>query len=71
MLDRARLESFRGKVFIAVGDGDNLAPPRELEAIAKGLDRVQFEVLDDTDHFFVSGPGLKDLRERLTPWLEF
>lgn len=70
MLDRARLESFRGKVFIAVGDRDNLAPASELEAIAEGLDRVQFEVLDHTDHFFVSSPGLKDLCQRLTPWLE-
>ena len=70
MLDRSRLESFKGKVFIAVGDCDGFAPVAELEAIAKGLDRVQFEVLDETDHFFVTGPGLKELRERLTGWLE-
>jgi alpha/beta superfamily hydrolase len=70
MLDRARLEDFKGKVFIAVGENDNLASARDLEAIAKGLDRVQFEVLDETDHFFVTGPGLKDLRDSLSGWLE-
>ena len=70
MLDRSRLESFKGKVFIAVGDDDTLAPARELEEIASGLDRVNFEVLDKTDHYFVTGPGLKDLCSRLTNWLE-
>jgi alpha/beta superfamily hydrolase len=70
MLDRSRLEHFHGKVFVAVGDSDPMAPASELEAIARGLDRVQFEVLDQTDHFFVTGPGLKDLREKLTGWLE-
>jgi alpha/beta superfamily hydrolase len=70
MLDRNRIESFHGKIFIAVGDSDNLASASELEEIAKGLDHVQFEKLEETDHFFMSGPGLKLLQKRLSAWLE-
>jgi alpha/beta superfamily hydrolase len=70
ILDRMLVESFKGKIFIAVGDSDTLAPAGELEAIAKDLDHVQFEQLDQTDHFFVSGPGLKLLQSALSAWLE-
>lgn len=70
MLSRAQIEDFKGKVFMAVGDRDTLVSASELEATAIGLDHVQFELLDETDHFFMTGPGLKLLRRHLSAWLE-
>ena len=70
MLDAERLAKFNGKIFIAVGDGDTLASATELEKIAAGLDNAEFHALEDTDHFFMTGPGLKHLRASLTNWLE-
>ncbi len=70
MLDRALIENFKGKIFIAVGDCDTLASASKLAAIAEDLDHVRFVQLDQTDHFFVSGPGLKLLQQELSAWLE-
>lgn len=70
MLDRSLVEDFKGKIFIAVGDRDNLASASELAEIAKGLDHVHFSLLDQTDHFFVAGPGLKLLQKELAAWLD-
>ena len=70
MLERSQIDEFKGKVFIAVGDGDTLASASELEAIANDLDQVQFELLDQTDHYFTAGPGLKLLQKSLSSWLE-
>ena len=70
MLDTDRLANFKGKIFIAVGDNDALASASDLEKIVEGLPSVEFHVLEDTDHFFMNGPGLKLLRARLTGWLE-
>lgn len=70
MIDVARLEAFKGKVYIAVGENDSLAKASELRAITKGLSHVRLEVLDDTDHFFTSGPGLSVLQQSLSAWLE-
>jgi alpha/beta superfamily hydrolase len=70
MLDTDRLANFKGKIFIAVGDHDALASASDLEEIVKGMPSVEFHVLEDTDHFFVTGPGLKLMRARLTDWLK-
>lgn len=70
MLDSEGLGEFKGKIFIAAGDGDVLASATELERIASGLDNAEFHVLEDTDHFFMTGPGLRVLRAKLTDWLE-
>jgi len=70
MLDTDRLANFKGKIFIAVGDHDALASASDLEEIVKGMPSVEFHVLEDTDHFFVNGPGLKLMRARLTDWLK-
>jgi alpha/beta superfamily hydrolase len=70
MLDTDRLANFKGKIFIAVGDHDALASASDLEKVVKGLPSVEFHVLEDTDHFFVNGPGLKLMRARLTDWLK-
>jgi alpha/beta superfamily hydrolase len=70
MLDTDRLANFKGKIFIAVGDHDALASASDLEEIVKGMPSVEFHVLEDTNHFFVNGPGLKLMRARLTDWLK-
>lgn len=70
MLDAERLADFNGKIFIAVGESDALASATELEKIAAGLERAECHVFEDTDHFFMTGPGLKLLRAKLTEWLE-
>lgn len=70
MLDVSVLTSFKGRIFIAVGESDSLASASELEKIAAGLDNAEFHLLEETDHFFMQGPGLRVLRERLTGWLE-
>lgn len=69
MLDRAAIADLKGKVLIAVGEHDSIAPARELESLVEGLDHVRFEVLDDTDHFFATGPGLADVGRRVASWL--
>lgn len=67
LLDVARLETFPGDIFIAVGENDTLADPRSLEAIASGLDRTECVVLDDCDHFF--GTGTPELGRAFEAWL--
>jgi alpha/beta superfamily hydrolase len=69
MLNLEMLRSFKGKVFIAVGENDALAPPSELEKIAEGLENARLRVLDETDHFFMTGTGLSDLRREVSAWL--
>ncbi len=69
MLDHKRLADFPGKVFIAVGDSDSLVPASELEAIASELPHAHFELLPETDHFFMYGDGLATLHRELTSWL--
>ncbi|MGK0484848.1 MAG: alpha/beta superfamily hydrolase [Myxococcota bacterium] len=70
MLDTDRLANFKGKIFIAVGDHDALASASDLEKVVEGLPSVEFHVLEDTDHFFMKGPGLTLMRARLTDWLK-
>lgn len=70
MLDAARLAEFAGRVFIAVGEHDSLASASELEKLAAQFEHTECHVLEETDHFFMTGPGLKHLRAKLTDWLE-
>lgn len=70
MLDASAILDFKGEVFVAVGEHDEVSPARELEAMVDGLDHVTFEVLDDTDHFFVTGPGLKLVGQKVAAWLD-
>jgi len=55
MLDRDRLEAFRGPIFLAVGANDELAGAAALREIAGSLSNVEFVWLDGEDHFFGSG----------------
>lgn len=69
LLDRAALDAFRGKIFIAVGDRDSLVPAAALEEIASARPNTRFEVLPETDHFFMQGNGLAILVKQLGEWL--
>jgi alpha/beta superfamily hydrolase len=55
MLDREALESFPGRVDVIVGDRDPYAPLAELEVIVSSLAKARFEVIPETDHFFMTG----------------
>jgi len=70
MMEADWIRDFKGRVFIAVGENDGISPARELHEIAKDLDHVTFELLDDTDHFFMQGPGLGTLGRLAAKWLE-
>jgi alpha/beta superfamily hydrolase len=69
MLDRDRLADFHGKIFIATGEWDELAPARELEGLEAPHAELELRVLEETDHFFMGGPGLRDLAAALGDWL--
>ena len=68
MLEPARLEAFTGDLLIVVGASDDLADPAALEAVASGLPRARFVVLEATDHFF--GAGTHELGAAFEAWLE-
>lgn len=70
MLAASALDDFEGKIFIAVGEQDVISPARELASMIDGLDNVTFETLDDTDHFFMTGPGLQEVGQKVAAWLE-
>jgi len=67
LLERERLESFGGELFIAVGEADDLADAAQLEALASALPRAHFVLLPDTDHFF--GAGTAALGRAFEAWL--
>ncbi len=54
MLEPSLLGDFPGAVFVIVGDRDEFAPAAELEALVKALPRSGFEVVPETDHFFMN-----------------
>ena len=66
MLDRAAIESFRGRALVVAGGQDQLAPPADLEALFDG-DRHHFEVIPEADHFFMD--GLAALSRIVSDWL--
>lgn len=55
MLDPEALSAFPGRVDVIVGDRDDFAPLAELEPLVAGLERSGFEVIPETDHFFMTG----------------
>jgi alpha/beta superfamily hydrolase len=55
MLDREALASFPGRVDVIVGDRDDFAPLDVLEPLVAALERARFEVIPETDHFFMTG----------------
>lgn len=55
LFDVAALHAFRGRSLLVAASDDGIASARELEAIARGHDRIRFERVEDADHFFVSG----------------
>jgi len=67
LLDPAALARFAGRVWIATGEADAIAPARELEALAARARRARFVVIPECDHFFVA--GLAELGRELTAWL--
>ena len=69
MIDPDHLARFRGRVFLAVGDGDALVDPAALKALVSELDSAHFCLLARTDHFFM-GDGLPELGREFAGWLE-
>jgi alpha/beta superfamily hydrolase len=67
MLERERLESFGGDLFIAVGEHDELAGVAALRELAAALPSAHFVLLDDTDHFFAAGTS--ELGRAFEAWL--
>ena len=55
MLDGEAFADFKGDVFVAVGDHDDLADPAALRKLVEGRARVHFEELKGTEHFFATG----------------
>ena len=68
-IDVDRLKAFPGKVFMAAGDSDPFVDLAELEGIASELKDAHLVVLEETDHFFNTGPGLQVLFSELSSWL--
>lgn len=68
MLDDRALASFPGAIFVATGARDAIAPPDELEKRCAALERAEFVVIPDTDHFFMTGLG--QLGRAATEWLD-
>ena len=56
-----------GRTLVAVGEGDQIAPARELAAWAEALSSTQCVVIPEADHFFVS--GLRELGGEVAAWL--
>jgi hypothetical protein len=54
MIDRAALEAFPGRVDVIVGDRDDVAPVDKLEPLVASLPKSSFEVIPETDHFFMN-----------------
>jgi alpha/beta superfamily hydrolase len=69
LLDRDRLAAFHGKIIIVTGEWDEVAPARELEGLQAPEAELELRVLEETDHFFMGGPGLRELSAALGDWL--
>jgi len=67
LLDRGALARFAGRVWMATGEADAIAPARELEALAARARRARFLVIPECDHFFAA--GLAELGRELSTWL--
>lgn len=68
MLDRAALAARPLDVLILAGERDGLAPPAELEAIARELPRARVVAIAEADHFF--GAGLGEIGRVVTQWAQ-
>lgn len=67
MLDAGALGAFAGRMFIAVGDHDEFAPADQLQAICARCPKAHFELIPDTDHFFMT--SLAELGQAAADWL--
>lgn len=67
LLDREALLAFPGRVWLAAGERDGLAPPAELERLAAELRDGRFVCIPETDHFFLR--GLAELSRSAAAWL--
>jgi len=67
LLDPAALARFAGRVWLATGEDDSIAPARELEALAARARRASFLAIPGCDHFFAA--GLAELGRDLSAWL--
>jgi hypothetical protein len=67
LLDPAALARFAGRVWIATGEADSIAPARELEALAARVRHARLVVIPECDHFFAA--GLAELGRELSAWL--
>jgi len=67
IVDAALLESFEGPVLLVAGDRDDFVDPSVLAEWAARHDRVQLEVIEGADHFFMTHLGA--LRRIVDEWL--
>jgi alpha/beta superfamily hydrolase len=67
LLDADGLRSFEGRLLVATGEADDLAPPVKLSGLVDGIAGARLEVVPATDHFFLT--GLADLGRIAREWL--
>jgi alpha/beta superfamily hydrolase len=67
LLDAEGLRGFDGRLLVAVGEADDLAPVAKLSGLVEGIPGARLEVIPETDHFFMS--GLAELGRIARDWL--
>jgi alpha/beta superfamily hydrolase len=67
LLDAGTLGRFPGKVLMLTGGEDEIAPARELEALAARTRRLRLVVIPEAEHFFAT--GLAELGREMRAWL--
>jgi pimeloyl-ACP methyl ester carboxylesterase len=67
LLDAEGLRGFDGRLLVAVGEADDLAPVAKLSGLVEGIPGARLEVIPETDHFFMS--GLAELGRIAREWL--
>jgi alpha/beta superfamily hydrolase len=67
LLDAEGLRGFDGRLLVAVGEADDLAPVAKLSGLVEGIPGARLEVISETDHFFMS--GLAELGRIAREWL--
>ncbi|MHA7839666.1 MAG: alpha/beta hydrolase, partial [bacterium] len=67
MLDLEALAAWGHPILVVVGDRDEYAPLAPLQGALEGVATAEVAVLEDVDHFFMSGLG--ELGSRIRSWL--
>jgi alpha/beta superfamily hydrolase len=69
MLDREVLGARPLDVLIVAGERDGIAPPADLESLARTLPRARVVTIPQADHFF--GTGLGEIGRTVTRWAQY